>query len=155
MTSILKTSAGEDSDYVPFLSTVVLPGDAGVVLNTDNTALTQVWLALDPGLSLAADSWLTARDILLNLWQVQALGQVMADKLAADPFALADTMNYPLTDGELRSALEIAMQAGSFAITQALLKGRVNAANPSTNPYIHDSAASFGLPGPGGRSDAL
>ena len=95
VTSILKRPNGDDDDYVPFFSAIALPEDVNAVLSAESTALSQVWIALDPGLSLAADSWLTARGILEELQEIEALGQVIADKLAADPFALADTMNYP------------------------------------------------------------
>jgi hypothetical protein len=97
-----------------------LTGDNFVTLNSQSTALAMVWSAMGVHLVIQEADLDNARQILGNLSEIKALGNLLEQKLANDPFVRNKN------DSELAENAKTAILAAASTIDQGLSDGTFN-----------------------------
>jgi len=103
-------STDENPLLSAYLMGLVLEGDNFISINSRTTALALLWSAINPPALVAEQSLNDVRDMLVGLNEVEAYGDVLEEKLAADPGVLLNP------DSELQSANTTAILAAIEAI---------------------------------------
>jgi len=105
--------------YAVFLEALVLENDTAVTLNSQSTALAMVWHTIGVQVTVSGDDFAETRTLLGNLAEVQALGVLLDQKLAVDPYVRNST------DSALIQAANAAIIAGAAAVENAITSGTI------------------------------
>ncbi len=105
-------STEEAPRYASLLMSITLPGENQTDLNAHTTALALVWLAIGVEEMLSEEDLQDARNLLKDLPEIIALGDILETKLAENPYVLSEL---PM-DSDIEDASKTAILAAALAI---------------------------------------